>query len=329
MPAVPEAELDAAEARDVASVIGHLIDAGADQVLDGLDEAGWWEMWAEAPSAYAALYFATEGHRGVITPALAGFVLRLLGVADPAIDTGVLLGMGPTGLAGQRRAGGDVEVEGAVFAAPGATQLVCPVRSGPGIALARWPLPGALRFGEAGDEPPGRLRLAAGTSDLEPLVACDEHWDEAWRFARLAWSTQMLSMADEHLEAAREHCIEREQFGRPIASFQAVKHHLAQVKVAVEAARAVVRWAWNEGTEGAVLSAKALAVRAYLEAHNRGMHVMGGMGYSREHAIGRFHRVGLALEALGGTTRQCEEMLARLAISSPSALRSPEIAGPA
>src|SRR5207244_4251938 len=111
------------------------------------------------------------------------------------------------------------------------------------------------------------------------------------------------------------------------ASFQAVKHHLGQVKVAVEAARAAVHTAWSARTEDAVLPAKALAGRAYLEAHNRGMHVMGGMGYSREHAIGRFHRVGLALEALGGTTRQCQEILARLAISSPSVLRSPEIAG--
>src|SRR5829696_5871407 len=87
VPAVPEAELDAAEARDVASVVGHLIDAGAEQVLDGLDEAGWWEMWAEGPSAYAELYFATEGQRGVLTPALAGFIMRLLAVADPATDT--------------------------------------------------------------------------------------------------------------------------------------------------------------------------------------------------------------------------------------------------
>jgi alkylation response protein AidB-like acyl-CoA dehydrogenase len=125
-----------------------------------------------------------------------------------------------------------------------------------------------------------------------------------------------------HLAAAADHCRGREQFGRPIASFQAVKHHLARVKVAIEAARPVIAAAWDSDGELDTVGAKALAGAAYLEAHNRGIHVMGGMGYSREHFIGRYHATGLALEALGGSTRANHEALATLAGATPSALRS-------
>ncbi len=116
-----------------------------------------------------------------------------------------------------------------------------------------------------------------------------------------------------------------QQFGRSIASFQAVKHHLARVKVAIEAARPVVRTSWENDSEFPTIAAKALAGAAYLEAHNRGIHVMGGMGYSRDHPIGRYHSTGLALEALGGSTRTNSQALASVARSSPSTLRSPVV----
>ena len=48
------------------------------------------------------------------------------------------------------------------------------------------------------------------------------------------------------LELAREHALERVQFGRPISSFQAVRHRLAETLVAIETADAVLAAAWDD-----------------------------------------------------------------------------------
>jgi alkylation response protein AidB-like acyl-CoA dehydrogenase len=73
------------------------------------------------------------------------------------------------------------------------------------------------------------------------------------------------------------------------------------------------------------IAARALAGAAYLEAGNRGLQFMGGMGAGREHPIGRYHSTGLALAALGGSTRTNRQVLASVARSSPSTLRSPVV----
>jgi hypothetical protein len=314
---VPEATLDADEAEEVARVVGHLLDGEADDVLDRLDANGWWEVWESAPAACAQVFFATEGRRGTVSPAIAGFVLRLLGVEDATPDDGVVLGLGPQGLAGSVRDG--VATVHGVALGGRPTRLAGVMRVGPERVVVRFASNGSLTRQPVGGWA-GRLQLVSGPAEIEELAGAVGRWDETWRFVRRAWATQLLGLAETQLAAAADHCREREQFGRPIASFQAVKHHLARVKVAIEAARPVVAAAWDSDLETDTVAAKALAGSAWLEAHNRGIHVMGGMGYSREHPIGRYHAIGLALETLGGSSRANHQALAGFA---PSVLRTP------
>src|SRR5690606_34310944 len=91
------------------------------------------------------------------------------------------------------------------------------------------------------------------------------------------------------VDLGRGHALEREQFGRPIGGFQAVKHLLADAAVAVETARAAVDAAavtvdetGGEEAARAVASARIVASRAAHRACATCVQVHGGMGYTWE-----------------------------------------------
>jgi hypothetical protein len=319
---VPEDLLDPDQEADVRRVVGHLLDGASDEILDGLEAAGWWDMWARSPAATSQLFFASEGSRGTCSPALAGFALRLLGVGAVSAKDGMVFGTGTSGTAGAQEGRGAATIRGIVVGGRSGG-LLAVVRGSNREVLVRFSSPEYITIHDDGWASP--FRFASGSGPAEEIVGGGERWAQTWRFVRRAWATQLLAMSEAHLAAACDHCRDRQQFGRSIASFQAVKHHLARVKVAIEAARPVVRASWEHDSEFQTIAAKALAGAAYLEAHNRGIHVMGGMGYSREHPIGRYHSTGLALEALGGSTRANSQALASVARASPSTLRSPVV----
>ncbi|GAC70317.1 acyl-CoA dehydrogenase family protein [Gordonia soli] len=111
-------------------------------------------------------------------------------------------------------------------------------------------------------------------------------------------SVDALGAADRLLHLSVEHARQREQFGRPIGSFQAVKHHLANMSLAVEASRAVL-WAAavaldddGHGTSNrtpgrgrAVSSAIAYAGTATAAVAQLALQVHGGIGFTWEHDV--------------------------------------------
>jgi len=109
------------------------------------------------------------------------------------------------------------------------------------------------------------------------------------------------------LEAATDHAKERRQFGRPIGQFQAVKHRLADMLVAVEqvtalawdAARSVDAADAEQASLSAVL-AGALALDAYVECAKTCVQLHGGMGFTWEHDAHLHLRRALSLRQLLG-----------------------------
>ena len=83
----------------------------------------------------------------------------------------------------------------------------------------------------------------------------------ASRAGRRALATELLATGRAMLRMAREHALAREQFGRPIAQFQAVRHRLADTYVALEAADAAVVSAWDVPGPLTAILAKSLAGR--------------------------------------------------------------------
>jgi alkylation response protein AidB-like acyl-CoA dehydrogenase len=65
-------------------------------------------------------------------------------------------------------------------------------------------------------------------------------WDSVLNRAALATAAQLLGLAQRMLDLGIDYSAQRKQFGKPVGSFQAVKHHLADVAVKIEFARPVV-----------------------------------------------------------------------------------------
>ena len=147
--------------------------------------------------------------------------------------------------------------------------------------------------------PPGdRRRWTAANrgSTSPPAPGTQPSHSDAWPSAH-----ELVGCSRAMLDLACEHARGRIQFDRPIASFQAVRHRLAETLVAVGMAEAMLDAAWLDPTPPASSMAKAVAGR---QAHTAARHcqqVLAGIGFTVEHPFHRYVRRTLVLDALLGT----------------------------
>jgi hypothetical protein len=106
------------------------------------------------------------------------------------------------------------------------------------------------------------------------------------------------------LALARQHALDRTQFGQPVASFQAIRHRLAETLVALEGAEGTLVAAAAEPADLSSLLAKAAAGQAALTAARHCQQVLGGIGFTAEHALHRHVKRALVLDALLGSSRE-------------------------
>ena len=122
---------------------------------------------------------------------------------------------------------------------------------------------------------------------------------------RAAAAAEAHGVAQRALDLGVEHAKTRTQFGKPIGTYQAVSHPLAQTYTDVELARSLVYWAaWcvAEEDERALLAAaaaKAFATEAAVLACERSIQVHAGIGCSWEHPLHRFYKRAQWLEGFG------------------------------
>ena len=136
--------------------------------------------------------------------------------------------------------------------------------------------------------------------------------------ARLAISWWLVGTGRAMLDLARAHALERLQFGRPLASFQAVRHRLAETVVALDGAEATLVAAHDD--LGALL-AKAAAGQAALTAARHCQQVLGGMGFTAEHGLHRHVRRALVLDGLLGSARELTREAGRVLLETREAPR--------
>ncbi|MBB4904089.1 acyl-CoA dehydrogenase family protein [Actinophytocola algeriensis] len=109
--------------------------------------------------------------------------------------------------------------------------------------------------------------------------------DEALDVGMLCQSAQLIGLGRGLLDRASEYVTQRRQFGRPVGEFQAVKHHLANVLVALEFARPLVHAAAVTGDTRDISAARVAAADAAWLAARAALQVHGAIGYTREHAM--------------------------------------------
>lgn len=134
--------------------------------------------------------------------------------------------------------------------------------------------------------------------------------------AALAVACDSLGLGGAMLDATVEYVSVREQFGRPVGSFQAVKHQCADVLVQLTVARQLVDAAVEALVAGdpdaglAVSRAKAFATEAGVEATGTAMQLHGGIGYTWESGIHRYLKRAVLNRSLFGSPRDHRRRLA-------------------
>ena len=131
-------------------------------------------------------------------------------------------------------------------------------------------------------------------------------WDALTDRAALALSAQLLGLAQRMLDLGIDYAAQRKQFGKPIGSFQAVKHLLADVAVKIEFAEPVVHRAAQALAEDHprrslfASHARLAAGEAALLAARRSLQVHGAMGYTWEADLQMFAKRAWALDSSWG-----------------------------
>ncbi|MFS0883891.1 acyl-CoA dehydrogenase family protein [Aeromicrobium sp. 179-A 4D2 NHS] len=167
--------------------------------------------------------------------------------------------------------------------------------------------------------PVGHLVLhdVPATLVVDPLSA-ERVLAEVNNRAAVALAAEMVGGAAAALEQSVSWSLERTQFGRPIGSFQAIKHMCADALVEIETARVLTNyaaWAIDEGApdRSVVASmAKQAASDAFALAAGNNIQIHGGIGFTWEHSAHLYFRRAKASSALFGTPKRHRDRIADL-----------------
>ena len=133
---------------------------------------------------------------------------------------------------------------------------------------------------------------------------------------RISVAAMGVGLAQGAYDLAFKYAKEREQFGKPIASFQAIQFQLADMAVEIEAGRELVykaAWLKDEGREFAKEAAMAKLYTGELSHRvvNQALQIHGGYGFMEESAISRLYRDQKILEIGEGTNEVQRMVIAR------------------
>ncbi|HEV3347686.1 MAG TPA: acyl-CoA dehydrogenase family protein [Methylomirabilota bacterium] len=183
--------------------------------------------------------------------------------------------------------------------------------------------PGVTRAAVATVDPTrSHARMALDGAPGELLGAAGQGWPLAERLldrAAVLVAFEQIGGAQASLEMAREYALGRFAFGRQIASFQAIKHKLADMYVGVELARSNAYYgAWALTKDAPELPVAAAAARvaaseAYYQAAKENIQIHGGMGFTWEFDCHlHYRRAKLTGLMLGSARRWKDLLVARL-----------------
>jgi alkylation response protein AidB-like acyl-CoA dehydrogenase len=265
------------------------------------------------PTVLAAAFLAQSG--GAAAKEL------LPGVVDGSTPAAVAFGAGPVEA---EEVDGSLRLSGVAAPVVGgalARLVLLPVSAGAGVTWC------AVDVDAARVRSQGSLDLTRRLVELDvsgvlvpPERRLELSADDADALTVVVLGAEMCGLAAWCLDTATAYAKTRVQFGRPIGTFQAVKHRCADLLVAVEQARAVVWDAARAGVSGegarlAAAAAGAIALEVGVQAAKDCIQLLGGIGFTWEHDAHVYLRRALALRQLLGPASAYRARAAELAVA--------------
>lgn len=179
--------------------------------------------------------------------------------------------------------------------------------------------PGVTRDAvETIDPTRSHARIDFKAAPAHPLGPAGEGWSlisQVFDRAAVLTAFEQIGGADRALEMARDYALERMAFGRPIGSFQAIKHMLADMYVSATLARSngyYGAWALSTGAAElpeAAATARVSATQAFQHCAKNNIQVHGGMGFTWAFDCHLFYRRSNLLALNLGSLSQWEDLL--------------------
>ncbi|MDA1073281.1 MAG: acyl-CoA/acyl-ACP dehydrogenase [Proteobacteria bacterium] len=170
----------------------------------------------------------------------------------------------------------------------------------------------------------GQARLTFDGADAQLLGDEGNGWalhERLLNRAAVLYAWEQVGGAEAALEQAKEYALGRFAFGRPIASYQAIKHKLANMYVKNTLAKSNCyfgAWALNTDADELALAAataRVSAIQAYYFASKENIQTHGGMGYTWEFDCQFFYRRSKVLSVLIGSEAQWQDKLVDAALA--------------
>lgn len=284
--------------------------ADGGQTRGAVEEFGWAEFLAEEPASAVEIFSSMIGE--LLSPSVIIDDV-LVSAADMSLPAGTAVvypraaSAAPTSELLPGAEGHRLLIDGIVRigAAPAETVLVPAVCEGsPALVVVRggleWPSSAAGLDEESGWAP---LRAEVLVPAAEAVTGADAltRWLAVRAAGHRALAHEMVGVGRAILRLTLEHTTSREQFGKPLAALQVVKHKLADIRLWEEPAALAAEAAWEDETPESAMLAKLLAARFLETARVNGQQLLGGMGFTWEHPFHRYLKRALLLESLLGS----------------------------
>jgi hypothetical protein len=283
-------------AKGVQDAVARSTGAALDTALADL---GWGDALAQDERTAVSVLFEAQGRAAASSGALGLVLSRALGEDAAAV---VLPPFG--GTAPPSRLGGDgsLTVAGLLVAPADRAHLVSD--DDEGLAVATVALDDlSCRVIGGLDPTMGTVEVTGSLAEATTRAIPSTAWEDVVAAGQRALAHELVGACAAMLDRAREHALDRIQFDVPIASFQAVRHKLADTYVAVEAARAALDAAWEAGSAFDASVAKAVAGRSARLAAKHCQQVLAGIGFTTEHDLHRYVKRVRVLDGLLGDSR--------------------------
>lgn len=171
---------------------------------------------------------------------------------------------------------------------------------------------------ESVDPSRDQAQISLDKAPAETLVTPEAGWDalrQAYDRAAVLIAFEQLGGAQASLDMANDYATERFAFGRPIGSFQAVKHRLADMYVRTEIARSnayYAAWALSAGDSSlpiAAAAARIAASQAFCQNAEDTIQIHGGAGCTWEYDCHLYYRRAKHLQLILGSPRLWKDRL--------------------
>lgn len=295
------------------------------EITNALDDLGWAEVEDVDFATATTLLFRAQGAALGQSNLLSDAMIRSFGPGLPTTSTSTsLLLPHPSDDGARPGSQHPLRLRGILLDNPPAdAHVLIPACQGDRVVVTRVNAAWVLERSTAatGFDNASTWRLLDTTDALpasgpESIAAVD--WVAALALGRRALAAEILGVCESALGLAADHVVQRHQYGRPIGSFQSVRHRLAEAHVALESGLSLLDSAWRVATdessldtppEWAAAVAKARAGRAQAEVMRTCVQVLGAMGLTMESPLHRHVSRAAALDLLLGGHTRLEESL--------------------